>query len=138
MSGDASGRTFRFLMEIAGIAESEVFITNAVLCNPRGSSGANRPPLASEIRNCSPFLRRAIELLNPPLVVTIGSAALKAVGRIESHGLNLAENIAEPAAWFGRTLIPLYHPSPQVLISRRSLAQQEEDWRRMASHLRGH
>src|SRR2546421_3528494 len=58
MSGDASGRQFRKLMAGIGLEESDVFITNAVLCNPRSETGANRPPKSSEVRNCSAYLSR--------------------------------------------------------------------------------
>jgi len=135
MSGDASGRTFRHLMRVAGIAESEIFITNAVLCNPRSETGANRSPSAMEMRNCSSYLRRTIEVLNPPLVVTIGATALTATDRIEAHGFKLEKDVGIVADWYGRQLTPLFHPSPQVLISRRNLAQQEDDWRRLGSWL---
>ncbi len=71
----------------------------------------------------------------PPLVVTIGATALDATRRIERPGISLRENVGTATLWFGRELMPLYHPSPQVLISRRNLAQQEEDWRRLGSWL---
>ena len=135
MSGDASGRTFRYLMESAGIREDEVFITNAALCNPRSETGANRSPTLAELSNCSGFLRRTIEVLNPPIIVTIGSKALLALEKFSPHGLTLRRHAGTPWKWCGRTLIPLYHPSPQVLISRRSLIQQQEDWRRLSSYL---
>jgi uracil-DNA glycosylase family 4 len=128
MSGDSSGRTFQRLLASAGLTPGEVFITNAVLCNPRGETGATRPPLSAEVRNCNAFLRRTVSLLDPPLVVSIGGAALAALERIEPHGLALGKDVGSPVEWFGRKLIPLYHPSPQVLISRRSLDQQEVDW----------
>jgi hypothetical protein len=34
--------------------------------------------------------------------------------------------------WYGRTLVPLYHPGPRALI-RRPLAAQVEDYRRLAA-----
>jgi DNA polymerase len=135
MSGDSSGRTFRHLMHVAGIQESEVFITNAVLCNPRSESGANRSPTRSEVSNCSSFLHRTIQSLDPPLVVAVGATALSALAKIEQHGLTLSRDVGMVAAWFGRWIAPLYHPSPQVLISRRNLAQQEDDWRRLGLRL---
>ncbi len=136
MSGDASGRTFRHLMEIAGLAAEDVFITNAVLCNPRSDTGANRRPSGGEVRNCAPFLRRTVEVLDPPLVVAVGGVALAALGRLEPHGLRLSEDVARAVKWHGRLLMPLYHPSPQVLISRRSLPQQEQDWQALGRLLR--
>jgi len=127
-SGDASGRAFDHLLASIRLTRDEVFITNAVLCNPRSETGANRSPTLEEVRHCNGFLRRTIDLLDPPLIVTIGAVALAAAGRIESHGLALSRDVGRCVAWYGRRLIPLYHPSPQVLISRRSLAQQEADW----------
>src|SRR5258708_31335337 len=70
-SGDASGRTFDKLMEIAGLTREDTFITNAVMCSPRSDTGANRNPTQSEVRNCNPFLARTIELLDAPIVVAI-------------------------------------------------------------------
>jgi DNA polymerase len=136
MCGDATGRTFETLLASIGLTREEVFITNAVLCNPRSETGANRPPKPAEIRSCSRFLRRTIDLLNPPLVVTLGAKALAALSLIAPHSTTLREGVARRAEWYGRTLIPLYHPSPQVLISRRSLAQQIEDWRAIPAAIR--
>jgi DNA polymerase len=126
--GDASGVAFARLLTAAGLVREDLFITNAVLCSPRSESGANRSPKASEIRNCNDFLARTIDTLNPPLVIAVGATALSALGRIEAHGLTLSENVGQAVKWRGRYLAPAYHPSPQVLISRRSLEQQEADW----------
>jgi uracil-DNA glycosylase len=128
MVGDASGIAFDRLLSSAGLARTEVFITNAVLCSPRSESGANRTPTLAEVRDCSDFLRRTVQVLRPPLVVALGATALAALARIEPHGLALARDVGRSVPWHGRRLVPLYHPSPQVLISRRSLAEQEADW----------
>lgn len=135
MSGDASGRTFRHLLALAGLTDDDIFITNAVLCSPRSETGANRKPSTLEIQNCGDFLRRTIDILDPPGVVSVGTTALAALSRIEPHSRSLAANVVQPAEWFGRLLIPVYHPSPQVIISRRSLAQQEDDWRMLGRFL---
>ncbi|PYS43824.1 MAG: uracil-DNA glycosylase, partial [Acidobacteria bacterium] len=77
-SGDQSGRNFdRFLASI-GLERSQIFITSAALCNPRTTTGANRRPTTSEVRNCSNFLKRTIELIDPRLIVTLGGVALDA------------------------------------------------------------
>ena len=134
-SGDASGRTFDKLLEVAGLTREDIFITNAVLCSPRSDSGANRAPTQAEVKNCIPFLARTILLLDAPIVVAIGGTALAALERIHPHGLSLGRDVGRHEEWDGRKLIPLYHPSPQVLISRRSLAQQMEDWGQLAALL---
>jgi uracil-DNA glycosylase family 4 len=114
-SGDHSGRTFERLLDEAGWTRADVFITNAALCNPRGPTGANRPPTRQELANCSGHLRATLALVDPPVVVTLGAVALGALGRIEPHGLKLTEARGIPHPWYGRALVPLYHPSPKVL-----------------------
>jgi uracil-DNA glycosylase len=114
-SGDQSGQTFQRLLGEAGWRRDDVFITNAALCNPQGPTGANRPPTRQELANCSAHLRVTLAIVDPVVVVTLGAVALGAVGTIEPHGLKLTEARGTPHAWYGRTLIPLYHPSPKVL-----------------------
>src|ERR671912_335937 len=88
-SGDQSGANFdRFLSSIS-LTRKEIFITSAALCNPRSESGANRKPTQKELVNCSGFLRRTIEVVNPRMIVTLGSVALEALKRIQYHELNL-------------------------------------------------
>jgi uracil-DNA glycosylase family 4 len=128
MQGDASGQNFRWLMAQTGLHAEDVFITNAVLCNPRKATGANAKPISAEIVNCSGFLRRQLDLLCPELVVSVGATALNALDRLEPHGLRLAADVGRCLPWRGTRLLPVYHPSPQVLISRRTLAEQAADW----------
>ncbi len=127
-SGDQSGVNLdRFLNSIQ-LKRDQIFITSAALCNPRTESGANRKPTQKEIGNCSEFLRRTIDLVNPRIVVTLGSVALEALKRIHYHELNLKEHAADIHNWNGRVLVPIYHPSPQVLASHRREAQQLKDY----------
>jgi uracil-DNA glycosylase family 4 len=131
-SGDQSGANFdRFLGSI-GLSRDEIFITSAALCNPRTESGANRKPTQKELANCSDFLRRTIELINPQVIVTLGSVALEALKRIQYHELNLKQSAATIHHWQERVLVPIYHPSPQVLASHRREAQQLQDYQVVA------
>jgi len=131
-SGDQSGKNFdRFLQSIV-LSRDQIFITSAALCNPRAASGANRRPSSTEIRNCSDFLRRTIELVQPAIVVTLGTVALEALKLIHYHDFSLKEDAAKVRNWNGRRLIPLYHPSPQVLITSRNEQQQLRDYRVVA------
>ena len=127
-SGDQSGANFdRFLNSIK-LTRKEIFITSAALCNPRSVSGANRKPTQKELKNCSGFLRRTIEVVNPRVIVTLGSVALEALKRIQYHELNLKESAAQIHSWNDRVLVPVYHPSPQVLASHRREAEQLRDY----------
>lgn len=135
-SGDQSGKNFDRFLASAGLSRQRIFITSAALCNPRTASGANRRPSTNELKNCSDFLRRTIEILDPAVVVTLGSVALEALKRINYHELNLREEAAKIHRWGGRVLVPLYHPSPQVLASHRREAQQLRDYQVVAFAVR--
>jgi len=136
-SGDLSGKNFDRFLDSAGLARSEIFITSAALCNPRSSTGANRRPTSGELRNCSDFLQRTIELIGPRVVVTLGGVALEALKAIEGHSFTLRDDAAKLRQWNGRTLIPLYHPSPQVLITSRDEKAQLRDYRVVARAITG-
>jgi uracil-DNA glycosylase family 4 len=135
-SGDESGKNFDRFLSSAGLLREQIFITSAALCNPRSSSGANRRPSLSELKNCSEFLSRTVEILDPMLVVTLGSVALEALKRLNYHDLTLRSDVATINRWDNRLLVPLYHPSPQVLASHRREAEQLRDYQAVAEALR--
>jgi DNA polymerase len=131
-SGDQSGANFdRFLNSIK-LTREDIFVTSAALCNPRSESGANRKPSQKELANCSSFLQRTIDLVNPRVIVTLGSVALESLKRIQSHELNLKTSASQIHSWNNRVLVPIYHPSPQVLASHRREAEQLQDYQVVA------
>jgi uracil-DNA glycosylase family 4 len=134
-SGDQSGRNFSRYIASIGLAREEIFITNSALCNPRTGTGANRRPTRREVSNCSDFLRRQVEVVDPPVLVTLGAVALEALRGVEYHPFTLKENVGQVRVWRGRLLVPLYHPSPQVLASHRREPQQLEDYKSVARAL---
>lgn len=136
-SGDQSGANFDRFLNSIGLTRKEIFITSAALCNPRSESGANRKPTRKELENCSGFLRRAIEVVNPRVIVTLGSVALEALKRIQYHELNLRESAAQIHSWNDRVLVPIYHPSPQVLASHRREAEQLRDYQIVQKAIHG-
>lgn len=134
-SGDHSGRNFARFLDSIKLTRDSIFITNAVLCNPRTDRGANRKPTSAEVSNCSDFLRRQIEVINPRIVVTLGAISLAALRLVEYHSLSLREAVGQIHEWNGRILVPVYHPSPQVLASHRREAEQLRDYRAIARAL---
>jgi uracil-DNA glycosylase family 4 len=127
-SGDQSGANLDRFLNSINLTREEIFITSSALCNPRSESGANRRPTQKELSNCSGFLRRTIEIINPRVIVTLGSVALEAIKRIQYHELNLKTASAQVHSWNERVLVPIYHPSPQVLASHRREAEQLRDY----------
>jgi len=128
-SGDQSGKNFERFLASIDLKRSEIFITSAALCNPRAASGTNRRPATSEIRNCSDFLNRAIQLVDPRVIVTLGTVALDALKLVHYHDFSLKNDAGKVRRWNGRLLVPLYHPSPQVLITSRKEAAQLRDYK---------
>lgn len=135
--GDKSGENFQLLLDSIGLTREEIFITNAVMCSPRTASDANRKPTRTEIGYCSAFLKRTLDLIDPLIVATLGSVALEALKAIEPHGLTLKADVGRVVSWYGRMLVPLYHPSPQVIAAQRGLGLQLEHFQRLVSLISG-
>ncbi len=134
-SGDASGQSFQKLIDSIDLKREEIFITNSVLCNPRKESGANRKPSKQESQNCNAFLRRQLEVLKPSIIATLGGVALEALKSIEYHEFGLKNDAGKICSWNDKLLIPLYHPSPQVLASHRRFHEQLLDYQTVAHAL---
>jgi len=131
---DPSGRFFRELyMEVLGEPIEHAAVTNAVLCLPAGGGG-RYPVTARTMRNCSMHLRDQIASLDPLVVVTLGAKALEAARLLQDHGRRkLADVVATPVSWLGRTLFPVYHTG---MLARngpfgRTADKQRDDWRQL-------
>ena len=113
------GRAGQLLTQIieAGmkLKRSEVYIANILKCRPPG----NRNPASEEVETCSPYLIRQIELIQPKVIVALGSfAAQMLLGtktgitrlRGEFHecnvaGLNFPQHKKLPV------VMPTFHPA---------------------------
>lgn len=116
--GDPTGVNFEALLKRAGWRREDVFITNAVLCNPRGPDGNNDSPSREEVENCSFWLDQTIKVVGPKAVITLGAVALQALELIEPHGLRLKSAVGIPVPWDRVWLVPLYHPGPRAILHR--------------------
>ena len=134
--GDKSGDNFQRLLDSIELTRDEIFITSAVLCSPRSATDANRKPTRTEIRNCSVYLQRVLAFIKPPVVATLGGVALEALALIAYHEFRLRTHAGQVVNWNGLTLVPLYHPSPQVIASQRGLDLQLEHFRTLAALIR--
>ena len=123
------GRAGKLLDElIAGIPmrREDVFIANMVKCRPPG----NRNPEASEITACSSFLDEQLELIDPILIVTLGSVPLtrfapgKRISAIRGSGLE----------YQGRWLLPTFHPA-YALRNPDALEQMRADFAKIPQAL---
>ena len=122
--GDKSGDNFQKLLDSTGLKREEIFITSAVMCSPRSATDANRKPTRTEIKNCAAYLERVIRLISPRVIATLGAVGLEALSLITYHEFKLKTHAGQILDWGGVSLIPLYHPSPQVVASQRGLDLQ--------------
>lgn len=67
-----AGQLLDRMIDAAGLAE-RIFITNTVFWRPPG----NRTPTADEQAACEPFVRRAIELVRPRVLLLVGAASAR-------------------------------------------------------------
>ena len=131
-----AGKNLDEFLELAGLARSQLYVTNAVKFRPTKRSTAgrtvNRPPTREEVSLFLPWLRREIELVAPEVIVTLGNVPLRALTGPKAvigdvHG---AFQDAD-----GLRLYPMYHPAS--LIYNPALREvYAEDIRRLSAHLR--
>ena len=70
-----AGKILNKNLEENGIRRQEVYITNVVKCHPP----KNRAPYEDEIKKCSPYLMRQIEIIKPTIIATLGNFSTKTI-----------------------------------------------------------
>lgn len=102
-SGAAGAYLDRMLHQV-GLPRNELYITNAVRCRPPD----NRTPTKSELKACSSFMQRELEIVQPDFLLLLGNSALQALtgktGIMTKHGMQ----IKLPG---GRIALPTVHPA---------------------------
>jgi uracil-DNA glycosylase len=66
-----AGQLLTRIIEAIGLKRADVYIANVIKCRPPN----NRNPQEDEIARCEPYLRRQIELVQPRLIVALGTFA---------------------------------------------------------------
>jgi uracil-DNA glycosylase family 4 len=124
--GDKTGENFEILLGNIGWKREDVFITNAILCNPQDEKGNNSTPTQEELENCSYYLEMTLELINPDVIVTVGLKALEALKYIKDHDFVLRDCVAKKLAWNNRYIFPVYHMGPRATIHRGIIKQRSD------------
>lgn len=68
-----AGQLLTKIIEAMGFKREDVYIANVVKCRPP----ENRNPAPDEIATCSPFLFKQIELIQPKVIVGLGTFAVQ-------------------------------------------------------------
>jgi DNA polymerase len=121
-----AGLMFDKAMDKAGLDRNAAYVTNAVKhfkFEPRGKRRLHKKPNSGEIEACFPWLKREVELVQPKLIVALGSTAVRALA---GKSLPVLENR-------GRTLPTVFDVPMLVTVHPSSLLRAPDDAARRAA-----
>ena len=100
-----AGQLLTKILESVNIAREDVYIANMVKCRPPN----NRVPTSLEIQSCSQYLLAQIEVINPRMIVPLGSTALNF---FLGEDQQITKVRGKEFTWKGNIIIfPMFHPS---------------------------
>jgi len=109
-----AGRLLNKILEAAEIEREDIYITNVVKCRPPG----NRQPTINEMKSCLWILAQEIKLVNPKIIVPLGSTALR--GLLDPNGRITRMR----GRWFeskGYYFLPTFHPAALLRDEKKKL-----------------
>ncbi len=116
-----SGDLLEQLLGEIGFTRDQVYIANVVKCRPP----QNRDPRPDEIEACKGYLREQLRLIDPRVVLTVGNFSSKLLLRTETGITRLRGRAYE---WWGRYLVPTFHPAAALRGSARVLEEMRYDF----------
>jgi uracil-DNA glycosylase len=112
-----AGKTlFHWFEEAAGLTESDfrarIYFAAVCRCFPgKAAGGSDRVPNPQEIANCSSWLNRELEILQPQLVIPVGKLAIAQFMPVEKLDQIIGRRFRGGRGGATFDLIPLPHPS---------------------------
>jgi uracil-DNA glycosylase len=124
-----AGQLLTKMILAMGLSREDVYIANVLKCRPDvppGSRG-NRAPTQDEMATCLPYLLAQIEIIQPRVLVALGSTAIKGLFP------GVTQGIARLRGTFldfrGIPLMPTFHPS--YLLHQEGSSTEREEKRRV-------
>lgn len=103
-----SGQLLTKMIEAMGISRKDVFIANIVKCRPP----ENRDPLMEEAQACIGYLRSQIQIINPEVIVCLGSVSLNFLLQPEGKvKLGISKLRGTWQDFYGYKVLPTFHPA---------------------------
>lgn len=112
-----AGKTlFHWFEEATGLDEgavrAKIYFAAVCRCFPgKAPGGSDRVPNPQEIANCSSWLEREIEILQPALVIPVGKLAIAQFIEVDKLDQVIGRRFRPRRAGRAFDLIPLPHPS---------------------------
>ena len=99
-----AGQLLTRIIEAIGMKRQDVYIANVIKCRPPN----NRNPEADEIAHCEPYLIRQIALVQPRLIVALGTFAAQTLLKTK---LPISQLRGRFHTYQGVRLMPTFHPA---------------------------
>lgn len=128
-----AGQLLTKIIETMGYQRRDVYIANVLKCRPDtppGESG-NRKPTAAEMETCKPYLLEQIKIIQPRVIVALGSVAVE--GLLGEQKLGITKTRGSWREFHGVPLMPTFHPA--YLLRNQSLAEKRKVWEDMLAVL---
>ena len=112
-----AGKTlFRWFHDAAGMTEetfrATIYMAAVCRCFPgKKSTGGDRVPTPDEIQNCSSWLEREIQILQPRLVIPVGKLAIEQFLPAQKLDAIVGRKMRAICAGVEFDMVPLPHPS---------------------------
>jgi uracil-DNA glycosylase len=112
-----AGKTlFRWFQEAAGMSEqmfrSSIYMAAVCRCFPgKKATGGDRVPSLDEVKNCSSWLKREVEILQPRLIIPVGKLAIEQFMPLQKLDTIIGKKFEIDYGGVKVDLIPLPHPS---------------------------
>jgi len=111
-----AGQLLTKMIQGMGLSRSDVYIGNIMNWRPEmpvseeGIQIGNRPPTPAELAYCLPYLKAQLEVVNPDLIVALGSTAVQGLFGVGSFK-TLGEIRSQWKLFAGKPVMVTYHPS---------------------------
>jgi uracil-DNA glycosylase family 4 len=100
-----SGELLNSIIEnVLELKRENVYISNIVKCRPP----QNREPSEEEANTCLPYLKKQIDIIQPKIIVALGSVALKYLTANEMKITKARGTVIKQDSF---VIVPTYHPS---------------------------
>lgn len=123
-----AGRLLDAMITAVGLERRQVFIANVVKCRPP----RNRDPKPEEMAECSVFLHRQIDLIQPEVIVALGRVAAR---HLTGSDRSMGALRGRWGQFCGIPLMSTYHPA-YLLRSPLEKRKAWEDLKMVAEKLR--
>ncbi|MBI4029023.1 MAG: uracil-DNA glycosylase [Candidatus Blackburnbacteria bacterium] len=121
-----AGKLLNRTLELIGLKREDVYISNIVRFRPP----ENRDPLPEEIQAFQPYVDREIEIINPPVIVTLGRFSMGKF--LPGEKISQIHGKPRELKWKGKdvTIVPMYHPAAALRASA-VMQQFVEDFKKL-------